>query len=237
MDKGMQIAWAVRILGTILAAKLGMEASDAATTAQQLVDGGLAVATGAWVLYSVIRHILEWRKKVAGTLPSAVLFLPLVLALAGGCMGGHDYQMLAANSLVRAADEGVVGVSEYHAAAVTDLDNAAAKQKEALEVSLSNYVAQVASDPNLKGKVITPAQARAALKPEFDKYAAQVASLHGERVAEAGRFAGLLEVLQFVKETAGQMLEMESMRYDTVDQLRAKARLYIQGTINKGVKP
>ena len=220
MDKGMLIAWAVRILGTILAAKLGMEASDAATTAQQLVDGGLAVATGAWVLYSVIRHILEWRKKVAGTLPSAVLFLPLVLVLAGGCMGGHDFQMAAPKAIVEIAAQLDTGIGEYHAAENTQLLAAEAQAKDRLQTALAEYVLKVAR----AGGTATVDDAKAAIAPAFANYDKDMAGITGDRQTESDRWRNMLELTEFTRRVARQIAEIETERYATYDELRALAK-------------
>jgi len=154
---------------------------------------------------------------------TASIILWLALApLAGGC-GGHEFMVSAPAGLVQGVHEIDVGIDEYHSAALADFDSAADKSRAALQADLAAYLVKVvkANVPN-----VTEAQAAEQVARILTVYDAQVESLRAERANEAERYTRLKGLIQWTREVCAQMAEIETRRYDTLEQLKEKAATY-----------
>ena len=208
------VMWLIAGLLAYLSAKgIQTDAPDASSV-EPVIEGILAFAL------PIIAALWSKRKdaKLLATEPPMIvpcIFLPLLLLpILCGC-GGHDFMMEAPAGIVKALNEVDVGIGEYHAAAVSDFDIAQTKQAKGLEDVLAKYIVEVAA----LGKVATIEQARAALKPELEKYCKQVADLTEERGFEAERYMAILGLTEWGRQLAGQMMGIETARYATVVDL------------------
>jgi hypothetical protein len=148
-----------------------------------------------------------------------LLFVPL-LVLAGGCMGGHDFQMAAPKAIVEIAAQLDTGIGEYHAAENTQLLAAEAQAKDRLQTALAEYVLKVAR----AGGTATVDDAKAAIAPAFANYDKDMAGITGDRQTESDRWRNMLELTEFTRRVARQIAEIETERYATYDELRALAK-------------
>ncbi|MBM4019305.1 MAG: hypothetical protein FJ288_13450 [Planctomycetes bacterium] len=213
------------VFTTWIAPALDLAPDQVTAVVAAIVGAGLAVIGG-------IALEDAGAKRAGRAPPAALLLLGLAAAvLMGGCMGGHDFALKAAQGVARGVTEIETGTDEYHAAATGDFDRAEAGQRAALAETLADYVARIAADPALKGKAVTSKDAGEALAPALEKYAAQVASLAAERKNEGERYANMRSVLQWMRELAAQMADMEQRRYATTEELRERASAWIEASI------
>jgi hypothetical protein len=144
-------------------------------------------------------------------------------------MGGHDFQMQAPKALVALAAELDTGIGEYHAAESTQLNAAEAQAKDRLQTALAEYVLKVAK----AGGKGTVADAKKAVAPAFDLYVKDMDGITSDRKTESDRWRNMLELTEFARRVAGQIAEIETLRYATYDELRNMARQSIAQSFTK----
>ena len=214
-------------LGGILGALLLPGEYTAKYITAAVVQGmGLALLSAGGK--DLLTGMLTIGKKMKNGGPTILLMFILPALMAGGCMGGHDFMLSAPTAVVEVLSQVEVGVDEYHAAATEDFDNAAAKSRAALQTTLAKYLVTVAALPATAVTVEQASEQAAKILTEYD---AQVASLTTERANEAERYAKLQSLMQWGREVAAQIIEIETRRYDTVQQLREKAGAFVRQRI------
>jgi hypothetical protein len=167
-------------------------------------------------------------------IPPALLLLPLVLVLVGGCMGGHDFQMQAPIHGSQVMAQLGTGTEEYHTAETLLFNQAEAKATDDLKTNLAKYVLQVAA----KGGTATVDDAKKAIEPAFTTYATEKGKIDGDRRSEGTRYRNMLELLDYGKRIFAQIAEIEGLRYATYDELRQMSKEFINQTLtNAGKAP
>ena len=214
----------VTVALNLLAPTLGLTTEQAISCSAAIVAFGLAIIGG----------IASDNKAEAGAAkPPVWLLALLILPLAGGCMGGHDFQLAAPKAIVEIAAQLDTGVGEYHAAENTQLLAAEAQARDRLQTALAEYVIKVAK----AGGTATVAEAKAAIAPAFAAYDNDMAGITGDRQTESDRWRNMLELTEFARRVARQIAEIETLRYATYDELRALAKQAVSQAMTTAAKP
>ena len=200
----------VTVILNVFAAPLGLTPEAVISCSAAIVAVGLAV----------IGAIAADNRTEAGGGKAPIFLALLLLPLAAGCMGGHDFQMQAPLALAQIATQLDIGIGEYHAAENTQLLAAEAQAKDRLQTALAEYVLKVAR----AGGTATVDDAKAAIAPAFANYDKDMAGITGDRQTESDRWRNMLELTEFTRRVARQIAEIETERYATYDELRALAK-------------
>jgi len=196
--------------------KVGHEAVKSAATrgsrvAQDLVRLSRSDGTGGW-----------------GHVPLPVLLFLAVggsMALAG--CGAHEFMLEAPAVMAQGLAEVETGIDEYHAAAVAELDQAEERLRQALRNDLVLNLLQLAkTDP---ANAPPEDEIRQAVDDLLVRYHGPeyLGGIKRERENEAERYRRLKSLVEWLRRVAGQVAEIETDRYATVEDLRALAQRYV----------
>jgi len=160
----------------------------------------------------------------------AVVFFAATL-LTAGC-GGHEFLQRAPAAIAEGANQLETGIDEYHTAAVEEFDRAAARQRAALQSDLAEYVVQVLR-ADVDPETVTVADVAERLADAFARYEDQQTSLDAERAVERKRYTTMMGLCDWMRKVSGQIVEIETRRYATLDELRDMAAEYASAAVRE----
>ncbi|HUX03169.1 MAG TPA: hypothetical protein VMY35_19580 [Phycisphaerae bacterium] len=181
-----------------------------------------------YLAYAVIAAIMveDAAKKLGngiGGNPAILLCFLLPALVAGGC-GGHAFMMDAPIGIANASHEIEVGLDEYHAAAQTELANARTAHVATLKADLAlNMMKMQAGEL----KFADEAAVKAALDGFLKKHTDALDSLGVEVANENERYRRCLSLTDWVRRLTGQLVQIETRRYATVEELKTLAERYV----------
>jgi hypothetical protein len=232
------IMWGI----ALIAVKYGIEVKDTSWVgglAAALAGGLIAAVSLLWTRYRARALLMTDPPLVkppltdlTGGLKTPILILLMLLPLAAGCMGGHDFQAGAPIHGSQVMAQLGVGTEEYHTAETLLFDQAEAGAGDNLKAQLAEYVLKIAK----AGGTGTLEDAKKAIEPAFVTFQQEKTKIDGDRRSEATRYRNMLELLNFGKRIFAQIAEIETLRYATYDQLRQMSKEFINQQISTAGK-
>jgi len=177
----------------------------------------------------MVRQAL-WMK---GQMMPRMILTVVFAVLVAGC-GGHQFLQSAPVAVAEAANELDTGVDEYHAAAVEEMTRAAATQRAALKADLAEYIVEVIQ-AGVDPAEVTAADVADRIAVNFETFEQQQSSLAAERAVENQRYVTMKGLCDWVRKVAGQIVEIETRRYATIEELRDMAVEYARKEVEEGV--